>query len=721
MNKIRLGQNNLNVRVIVFLLLSLLTATLLKFESVYAFPEELPVSYPAINSSIVEKKNRLKRVNEQYIIKFRESSTEKEKEDFLTGNGLPAGSKGKKITTVKRKIENYNKNIVEIIEEDGIIETESINTSDPLYKEQWYLEAVGFEKAFGLSNVSEKIVAVIDSGVCFEHPDLQGKILTGWNFVNDNSDVTDTIGHGCFMSGIIGANINNQEGIAGAGVNVKILPLKVIGENGLGNYSDLIEAIDYAAEQNVAIINISLGGLSDSEILHQVIQEVTNKGIKVVASAGNTANNEIMYPAKYSEVVSVGSVENDYTVSNFSSNSQEIKLWAYGSNILTTDKSGDYVKTSGTSIAAAEVSAFIANGGEYGDKSIISYVRKGIKPVFKDNIMQITENLTKLMFRYPENLNSTDFTNTNANKDTQINWEKNISVAQSEALIFTIWSRKNVVESEKLLKVLKFRENCEKNDDMCLSDLSQQNAFSSSVSYFIKDGTNVIRIKYIYNKFIGYSNFKSILKTVSINNKNVNSKKFIDFLERKVTIGVKIHPQVQSCGGITDPNTNDFPCCSSADGQNDANCTWYAMYKRPDLRGKVTGNAGSWYQEAIDHNVSVSSTPEPGAIVVWTGHVAFVESVDYNSRTMTWSEQNCYKPSNPYNASVSGPFSSTYAGALLGFILPSNSNICNGTNQIMSNWNQSTTVTCTPTGSLTILPESILKGTGNSTIFIKPN
>lgn len=326
------------------------------------------------------------------------------------------------------------------------------------------------------------------------------------------------------------------------------------------------------------------------------------------------------------------------------------------------------------------------------------------------------------MFSYPEDLNSTDFLNTNADKNSMINWEKNISVAQSEALIFTVWRRKTAEESEKLLKTLKSRGNCRIADDMCLSDLSQQNGFPTSVNYFIKEGTNIVRIKYIFNRFIGYSNVKSILSTVKINNKNINSKKFIDFLESKISIELKVYPQVQSCGGFTDSNTNDFPCCSSStDGQNDANCTWYAMYKRPDLRGKVYGNAGSWYQEAIDHNVSVSFTPEPGAIVVWTGHVAFVESVDYDNKTMTWSEQNCYKPSNPYNESVSGSFNSTYAGTLLGFILPSNSVTCNGTNSIMINWNQSTAVTCTPTGSLTIQPASILKVTGDSTIFIKPN
>lgn len=713
MNKIRLGQNNLNVRVIVFLLLSLLTATLLKFENVYAFPEELPVSYPAINSSIVEKKNRLKRVNEQYIIKFRESSTEKEKEDFLTGNGLPAGSKGKKITTVKRKIENYNKNIVEIIEEDGIIETESTNISDPLYKEQWYLEAMSFKKVIENSNLAEKTVAVIDSGVCLDHPDLQGKILGGWNFVDDNSDVTDTIGHGCFISGIIGAGINNKVGIAGAGVNVKILSLKVIGENGLGNYSDLIEAIDYAVAQNVDVINISLGGLLNSQILHQSILEATSKGIKVVASAGNTANTEVMYPARFSEVISVGSVENDYTVSDFSSSSPEINLWAYGTNIITTDKNGDYAKVSGTSIAAAEVSAFIANGGEYGDKSIISYVSKVIKPVFKDNYQIYKESISGLTFEVPSSLESYGFENINPDSFI-INWQKVVYIAQGETMAVTVWDRESKDEIQKVFKTITEMDGCKKlNKNLeCVIELNDQPGQNNGYSkYFIFDRT-LIRVMYSYNKLIGIRNFINVALTIKINSKFIFKEKDFKEIKSKVKPDV-IYPQVgtQTCGDFTDPLSNPYECCS-----NGGNCTWYASYKRPDLKGIISlWPEGLWGQALAAGIPTNTNQPVVGALIVWKTHVAYVESFDNNTPQVTWSEQNCggtaYKSSVTYNT-----FTPNYVSDFLGYILFKDE--CNGSNVTMSNWNVKGSKTCNASGSLTVNPESTLDAS-NGEIILK--
>jgi thermitase len=229
--------------------------------------------------------------------------------------------------------------------------------NDPLYGQQWALPVIGAPDAWtNLSaDVPEITVAVIDSGICADHPDLAGRILDGWDFLEQDSVPQDEFGHGCAVSGVIAANPNNGVGIIGAAPNAEIMPLRVLDAQGVGSYSDVAAAIVYAVDNGAQIINLSLGGPSPSSTLESAVHYADSHGVMVIAAAGNTGGS-VLYPAAYDPVIAVASVDQDLQRSSFSSYGPEIDLLAPGRDILTTRADGSYGLMSGTSFAAPYVS-----------------------------------------------------------------------------------------------------------------------------------------------------------------------------------------------------------------------------------------------------------------------------------------------------------------------------------------------------------------------------
>src|SRR6185369_3371683 len=122
------------------------------------------------------------------------------------------------------------------------------------------------------------------------------------NFIDNTDNTEDELGHGCEVSGIIAAGLNNSIGIAGIAPNARIMPLKVLDTQGLGTYSNVAAAIVYAVDHNAAIINLSLGGSNASDLLENAIAYAQSHGVIVVAAAGNTGQEGVLYPAAYSYV-----------------------------------------------------------------------------------------------------------------------------------------------------------------------------------------------------------------------------------------------------------------------------------------------------------------------------------------------------------------------------------------------------------------------------------
>jgi major intracellular serine protease len=211
-------------------------------------------------------------------------------------------------------------------------------------------------------------IAILDTGCDVTHPDLKDRIIGGRNFTNDdkgNSGIfRDYNGHGTHVAGTIAAS-SNQTGVVGVAPEANLLIVKVLDRNGSGKYEWIINGIDYAIEQKVDIISMSLGGPEDVTELHEVIQKAVANNILVVCAAGNEGDGqdsteELAYPGSYNEVISVGAINLERQISDFSNSNKEIDLVAPGENILSTYLNGRYAKLSGTSMATPHVAGALA-------------------------------------------------------------------------------------------------------------------------------------------------------------------------------------------------------------------------------------------------------------------------------------------------------------------------------------------------------------------------
>lgn len=211
-------------------------------------------------------------------------------------------------------------------------------------------------------------VAILDTGCDTTHPDLQERIIGGYNFTDDdnsNPDIySDYNGHGTHVAGTIGA-VENSIGVAGAAPEVSLLIVKVLNGQGSGQYDWIANGIHYAIEQKVDIISMSLGGPDDVQALHDAVKRAVDNQILVVCAAGNEGDGrdtteELGYPAAYNEVISVGSVDFTRNSSEFSNSNREVDLAAPGENILSTYMGGQYARLSGTSMAAPHVTGGLA-------------------------------------------------------------------------------------------------------------------------------------------------------------------------------------------------------------------------------------------------------------------------------------------------------------------------------------------------------------------------
>jgi hypothetical protein len=234
-------------------------------------------------------------------------------------------------------------------------------SSDPLYGQQWFLPHVGAEEAWGLELGSrDLIVAVVDTGVDASHPDLAGRVLEGYDFVNRDATTADDHGHGTHVAGIIAASGEDGVGVAGMAWRVRVLPVKVLDAKGSGYYSDIIAGIRYAADRGAAVINLSLSGGASSAILQEAVDYARSRGSLVVAAAGNDALDSLGYPAACRGVTSVGAVDENDIPASFSNRGEGLDLVAPGLDIYSDFKGRGFASMSGTSMAAPQVAGAAA-------------------------------------------------------------------------------------------------------------------------------------------------------------------------------------------------------------------------------------------------------------------------------------------------------------------------------------------------------------------------
>lgn len=305
--------------------------------------------------------------------------------------------------------------------------------NDSLVGEQWALEKIqafdAWDKTEGVDTV---LLAIIDTGIDYLHPDLKNKIyfnpgengtdasgndkssngidddnngfvddFRGWDFVDrvgfpfDSSggdylgwdnDPMDENGHGTYIGGIAGAETNNIAGIAGVAPNIKILNIRSFDPGGSGEEDDAAAAIIYAVQMGAKVINMSFGDDAFSLVLRDVIRFAYARGVVLVGSSGNSGSTAPHYPSGYSEVISVGnSTINDF-VSGNSNYGSTLDLVAPGSSIITTARNNNYASISGTSAATPHVAATAAL-----ILSLQHFTNEEVKQIIKSTTVDIGE------------------------------------------------------------------------------------------------------------------------------------------------------------------------------------------------------------------------------------------------------------------------------------------------------------------------------------------
>ncbi len=252
---------------------------------------------------------------------------------------------------------------------------------DPLVPQQSWLQVTGFPTAWDdTRGRADVVVAVIDSGIAADHPDLAENLLPGYDYLNRDPIPEDEVGHGTAVAGIIAAAVNGT-GIVGGAPGVRILPLKVGDQVGASSLA-IAEAIYGAIERGTHVINLSLGADTPSATLEQAIEQAYNRGIIVVAAAGNTPD-AVTFPASYPEVIAVGGATADgKRLASFTSRLTRVDLVAPAEEILTTSWDGQqagWETRTGTSFAAPMVSAAAALLRSVAPDSSVEWVRQTLR------------------------------------------------------------------------------------------------------------------------------------------------------------------------------------------------------------------------------------------------------------------------------------------------------------------------------------------------------
>jgi len=261
------------------------------------------------------------------------------------------------------------KKYTESIEPDYIYHA-FIAPNDPDYSKQWNLRGINIERAWEENHGEGITVAVIDTGVSIV-PDLrETEFVEGYDFVNDRSNAEDDNGHGTHVAGTIAQSTNNNYGVAGIAYKAKIMPLKVLSGTGGGTVADIAEAIHFAVDNKADVINMSLGGGGETQVMKEAIEYAYSKGVVIVAAAGNADDNSAAYPARFPHVIGVSAVDASGNKAPYSNFGAGIDIAAPGGSdtgkivqeTIDPAQGGEpaFLGFQGTSMAAPHVAGVVA-------------------------------------------------------------------------------------------------------------------------------------------------------------------------------------------------------------------------------------------------------------------------------------------------------------------------------------------------------------------------
>ncbi|MEK6736440.1 MAG: S8 family serine peptidase, partial [Pseudomonadota bacterium] len=239
-----------------------------------------------------------------------------------------------------------------------LIFTSSLAVTDPSFSNSWALPKIQATTAWDIATGNGVVIAILDSGVDGNHPDLAANMVPGWNTFDGNSNTSDVYGHGTMVAGTAAAAANNSAGSTGVSWMSSIMPIRVTDLNGYGYASSISQGLYWAADHGAKVANLSFDGLSGSSTVKSAASYMRSKGGVVVAAAGNsgTLNN---YPASDSLLVAAATNSSDVRPS-WSSYGAYVDVSAPGVSIYTTLRGGGYGYVSGTSFSSPITAATVA-------------------------------------------------------------------------------------------------------------------------------------------------------------------------------------------------------------------------------------------------------------------------------------------------------------------------------------------------------------------------
>ncbi|WP_435359270.1 S8 family serine peptidase [Haloarchaeobius sp. DFWS5] len=240
--------------------------------------------------------------------------------------------------------------------------------NDSRFGDQYAPQLVNAPQAWDTTLGSDDVtIAVIDQGVKYDHPDLVDRFGSnkGYDFVDDDSDpYPDSMAdeyHGTHVAGIAAATTNNGDGIAGMS-NSSLLSGRALSEEGSGSSADIADAVQWAADQNADIINMSLGGGGFNQTMKNAVSYAANAGVTLICAAGNDGSGSVSYPAAYDECIAIGAIDENENLANFSQYGPKLELVAPGVDVLSCWTDQPYRKISGTSMATPAAAGVAALG-----------------------------------------------------------------------------------------------------------------------------------------------------------------------------------------------------------------------------------------------------------------------------------------------------------------------------------------------------------------------
>lgn len=233
--------------------------------------------------------------------------------------------------------------------------------NDPFFPYQYNLTKINAPAAWDLNQSNPSIqIAIIDTGVQLNHPELSSKLLPGYDYVDYDNIPEDGNGHGTHVAGIAASITNNGVGIAGTAPLASIVPIRVLDNSGQGTIGNVGNGLVFAANNGVQVVNLSLGGPTGDAFLQAAVQYAWDRGAVIIAAAGNDNTSYPIVPASYPNVIAVASTNSSDLKSNFSNYGPWVDMAAPGDVILSTYLSGSYAYLSGTSMAAPQVAGVAA-------------------------------------------------------------------------------------------------------------------------------------------------------------------------------------------------------------------------------------------------------------------------------------------------------------------------------------------------------------------------